>query len=175
MRSRTIVGLTFAATTLLSACGGYSSHSQHTATSTAKNPASTTTTVKVSRSELGDVLVDANGHTLYGFTNDAHGTSTCAGTCAQNWPPLKATSARQSGPGVNSAIFHATTRDDGQPQLAAGKWPLYRFAGDSRPGDINGQGSLGKWFAIRPDGTLVKDGFAATPSTTTPAASGYGY
>ena len=32
-----------------------------------------------------------------------------------NWPPLKATTARQSGPGVNSAIFHATTRDDGQP------------------------------------------------------------
>ena len=69
MRSKTIVGLTFAATTLLSACGGYGSHSQHAATSTAKNSASATTTVKVSKSQLGDVLVDASGHTLYGFTD----------------------------------------------------------------------------------------------------------
>src|SRR6476659_1343692 len=123
MRSRKIIGLTFAATTLLSACGGYNGHAQHAATSTAKNSVSATTTVKVSKSQLGDVLVDANGHTLYGFTNDAHGTSTCDGTCAQNWPPLKATTAGQTGSGVNNAIFHATTRDDGQPQLAAGKWP----------------------------------------------------
>ena len=39
--------------------------------------------------------------------------------------------------------------------IAAGKWPLYRFAGDASPGDTNGQGSGGTWFAVAADGRLV--------------------
>ena len=38
----------------------------------------------------------------------------------------------------------------------AGDWPLYRFAGDQAPGDVNGQGSGGVWFAMAPDGTLIE-------------------
>ena len=45
-------------------------------------------TISVRSTSLGDVLVDAQGRTLYGFTNDANGTSTCTGACATNWPPL---------------------------------------------------------------------------------------
>ena len=37
-------------------------------------------------------------------------------------------------------------------QLKAGKWPLYRFAGDEAPGDVNGQGSGDVWFVARPPG-----------------------
>jgi predicted lipoprotein with Yx(FWY)xxD motif len=47
-------------------------------------------------------------------------------------------------------------RPDGSLQLVMGKWALYYYAGDNAPGDANGQGLNGKWFAI--DGTchLVK-------------------
>ena len=37
---------------------------------------------------------------------------------------------------------------DGQFQLEAGRWPLYRYAGDSGVGDVYGQGSGGTWFAV---------------------------
>ncbi|MDH3684065.1 MAG: hypothetical protein OEV40_29440 [Acidimicrobiia bacterium] len=46
-------------------------------------------------------------------------------------------------PDLDSGIFATTTRHDGQLQLVAGKWPLYRFTGDAAPGDSNGQGSGG--------------------------------
>ena len=44
---------------------------------------------------------------------------------------------------------------DGTFQLKAGAWPLYLFAGDAAPGDINGQGSGDVWFAVNPTGGLI--------------------
>ena len=37
--------------------------------------------------ELGEFLVDAEGMTLYLFTNDTENTSTCYGDCADAWTP----------------------------------------------------------------------------------------
>jgi predicted lipoprotein with Yx(FWY)xxD motif len=132
--------------------------------------------VHVGHASIGDVLVDSAGHTLYGFTNHMNGTSSCQGVCTQTWPPLEVGSAWKAGPQVTAAKLHTSMRPDGHVQLVAGKWPLYVFSGDSRPGDVNGEGLLGKWFAVRPDGTLLKNGSVpATPSTTAPSGSGYGY
>jgi predicted lipoprotein with Yx(FWY)xxD motif len=44
--------------------------------------------VKVGPSNLGRVLVDAHGKTLYRWAHDKDSTSTCNGDCAQYWPPL---------------------------------------------------------------------------------------
>jgi predicted lipoprotein with Yx(FWY)xxD motif len=182
MRIKTIVGLAVATAIVLAGIslwaafggspGSYAPASASAAqTSTSERPA-----VNLGKTALGDVLVDANGLTLYGFTDDATGTSSCTGTCAQNWPPATVGAGWAVGSGLDRANFHTITRDDGEAQLAAGKWPLYTFAGDSQPGDVNGQGSLGKWFVVRSDGTLVKDTpSSSTPSTTAPATSGYGY
>ena len=52
-------------------------------------------------------------------------------------------------------MFSIAERSDGSFQLAAGGWPLYRFAGDVAAGDTTGQGSGGVWFVVAPDGTLV--------------------
>ena len=57
------------------------------------------TAVMVSHTELGDVLVEGRGRTLYGFTNDVNGTSTCTGTCAESWFPLTARRELEAGPG----------------------------------------------------------------------------
>jgi predicted lipoprotein with Yx(FWY)xxD motif len=104
---------------------------------------------------LGTVLVDGAGRTLYGFTDDATGTSTCVDACAVAWPPSSVPSAALPA-GLDATVFSVTTRGDGTFQLKAGKWPLYRFAGDSKPGDTNGQGSGGTWFAAAPDGSLLE-------------------
>ncbi|MGW2850241.1 hypothetical protein ACWC5G_36810, partial [Streptomyces sp. NPDC001274] len=38
-----------------------------------------------------------------------------------------------------------------------GDWPLYYYVGDMGPGDVNGQGLDGEWFAVSPDGKLVRE------------------
>jgi predicted lipoprotein with Yx(FWY)xxD motif len=115
-------------------------------------PAAPATLVEPAEVSLGEVLVDGEGLTLYGFTNDGEGMPTCNDACADAWPPLLLEGETLPDP----AVFSVVTRDDGTFQLKAGKWPLYRFAGDAAPGDANGQGSGGVWFATAPDGSLIK-------------------
>ena len=60
--------------------------------------------------------------------------------------------------------------------LKIGDWPLYTFAGDAAPGDVNGQGVGEVWYAVAPDGTLVEGAitvaeFVAAPTATTPAGT----
>jgi len=112
---------------------------------------------KSTSSSIGDVLTDAAGLTLYGFTNDVDATSTCDGTCADAWPPVIVPADFEVGPGLDVGIFATTTRDDGQTQLVAGRFPLYTFAGDAVPGDVKGQASGDVWFAVDPSGVLHDD------------------
>jgi predicted lipoprotein with Yx(FWY)xxD motif len=53
---------------------------------------------------------------------------------------------------VNPKTVGAIRRADGQVQITVGGWPVYRFSGDSKPGDLNGQGVGGTWFAVSPTG-----------------------
>ncbi|MEM7272155.1 MAG: hypothetical protein AAF547_03655 [Actinomycetota bacterium] len=124
----------------------------------AEAPADTPVTIDVlsAQTELGTVLVGPDGRTLYGFTNDVQAASTCYGTCADAWPPVIVSDDWTAGPGLDFGIFATTVRDDGQHQLVAGAWPLYYFAGDAVPGDVNGQGSGNVWFAVDVDGSLIQ-------------------
>ncbi len=111
--------------------------------------------LELTDSPLGKIMVDADGHTLYAFTKDANGTPTCADACAKAWPAAKVTGQPAGDPAITAAI---TTVDapGGGSMLKAGKWPLYRFAGDAAAGDTNGQGSGGVWFVVGADGKLIK-------------------
>ncbi len=158
-----LAGLTGLAT--LSACG------DDAAPLAAQAEASTTSTsvagydaaaggaaVKISQTPIGDVLADPSGMTLYAFTNDVEAKSTCYGTCAEAWPPVIVEEDFVVSPGLDSGVFATTVRDDGQLQLVAGKFPLYLFAADAKPGDVTGQGSGDVWFAVDPAGRLITDG-----------------
>ena len=125
-------------------------------------------TVAVADSELGELLVDGEGLTLYAFLPDEQSTSTCYDSCAANWPPL--TGAAEAGPGVDEALLATVDRDDGTAQATYDGWPLYYFAGDSAPGDTNGQGVGDNWYVIAPDGEIVSD--AAGAAATTGSAGG---
>ena len=105
---------------------------------------------------LGAILVDAEGLSLYGFTNDADGLPTCDDACADAWPPVLVDSPAVPE-GLDPEIFSVVERNDGTLQLRAGAWPLYRFAGDAAPGDTAGQGSGGVWFLADPAGGLITD------------------
>ncbi|MEU6221347.1 hypothetical protein ABZ845_28190 [Streptomyces sp. NPDC047022] len=100
-------------------------------------------------------LININQASLYRFDDDTAdpSQSACNGACATKWPPV---TIQEGGnvylAGVNPKEVGAIRRQDGQVQITVGGWPLYRFSGDSKPGDLNGQGINGKWFAAGPTG-----------------------
>jgi predicted lipoprotein with Yx(FWY)xxD motif len=110
-----------------------------------------TTTVKVSETaELGQFLTDSEGRTLYLFTKDTEkGVSTCGGDCATNWPPYTATEPLTLPDGVDGELSLVDT-PDGVKTVAYNGIPLYYFAGDSAPGDTNGQGKGEVWYVVAP-------------------------
>lgn len=120
--------------------------------------------VATAETDLGDILVDADGLTLYGFVDDAEGTPTCNDACAEAWPAL-IVEGDSVPAGLDERIFSVVTRDDGTNQLKAGAWPLYYFASDAAAGDTNGHGTGDVWFVVSPDGGLVEDAPAAAGST----------
>jgi predicted lipoprotein with Yx(FWY)xxD motif len=123
---------------------------------TEDTPTNGDVTVSTASTDLGTVLVDADGMTLYLFDPDAQGASSCYDDCAANWPPLTADDPT-AGAGVDSALLGTTERDDGTVQVTYDGWPLYRWAGDEQPGDTTGQGIQDVWWVIAPDATPVRD------------------
>ncbi len=107
--------------------------------------------------ELGNVLTDSAGLTLYRFDQDTAEPpkSNCDGDCATAWPPVPADDA-EAGAGVDEALLGEVTRADGTKQLTIGGWPAYRYAKDTKAGDVTGQGVGGKWYALAPDGKKAK-------------------
>jgi predicted lipoprotein with Yx(FWY)xxD motif len=109
--------------------------------------------VAVGSTDLGDVLVDGEGMTLYLFEPDDQGDSTCYDDCAQAWPPLLADGDPVAGEGADEALLGTVERDDGSMQVTYDGWPLYHWSGDEQPGDTNGQGIQDVWWVVAPDGT----------------------
>jgi predicted lipoprotein with Yx(FWY)xxD motif len=118
-------------------------------------------TVGISSSNLGTILVDGRGMTLYLFTKDTRGSgaSTCEGPCLAAWPPLLGTP--KAGSGADQARLGTITRSDGAVQVTYNGWPLYYWAQDSAPGDTNGQGVNGVWWVVSPAGEPVGSGSGA--------------
>jgi predicted lipoprotein with Yx(FWY)xxD motif len=166
---RAATGSALAVTLLLVGCGGdddtteppVTTAAQQDASATATSPTSPTTAaaaadVNVESSSLGQILVDAEGMTLYVFLDDTAGTSTCVDACAQTWPPLVASEV-SVGAGLDEGSFSLIGRPDGTRQLAVGDRPLYLFAGDVEPGDTAGQGFNDVWYVVGPDGEPIEE------------------
>ena len=147
-----------ALTVVLAACGGNDDGGLGTAATpapaTTAAPAAGGVTVAVTSSELGDILVDGDGRTLYAFTKDQGDKSVCSGQCADNWPAL--TGDATAGTGAQAGLLSAAMQADGSNQVSYGGKLLYHFAGDTKAGDTNGQGVGKVWFVLGADGELVK-------------------
>jgi predicted lipoprotein with Yx(FWY)xxD motif len=106
--------------------------------------------------ELGEFLVDNDGMTLYLFTTDTAGTSTCYDECAAAWPPLLTDDTDVTASGaVDAELIGTVDRDDGTVQVTYNGQPLYYFAEDNEPGETKGQGLNGVWYVVNPDGTSI--------------------
>ncbi len=110
------------------------------------------------------VLTDANGMTLYYFAADTANRSACTGGCAATWPALTSDApptAEDSLPGKLTVV-----RTANGSQVAYNGHLLYRYAGDTAPGQANGHGIAGKWWAAN---------VTLKPATVAPAPPSGGY
>ncbi|MFF3749427.1 SCO0930 family lipoprotein [Streptomyces sp. NPDC002018] len=106
--------------------------------------------------KLGDIVVDANGMTVYRFKKDTAWpmSSACTGACLEKWPVV-APVDKNDTEGIIKKGFVTFDRPDGIKQQSIDCWPIYTFSGDTKPGDTNGQGVGGTWFAVSPNAKLV--------------------
>lgn len=148
------------------------------ATDTTAAAEATTTTgaaamsgVHVADTDAGSVLVGPDGLTLYVFTADSGGESTCYDDCAALWPPVPGDT--EIGADLDASMFGTTTRDDGTEQLTVNDMPLYWYEPDEEPGDATGQGFNGVWFVVDVDGAIV-EASAATDQDVIDYDYGYG-
>ena len=118
----------------------------------------TPATVRVKKTNLGKILVDSKGRTLYLFLADTGTTSTCSDACAANWPPLQVNGTPKVGKGAKASLAGTTQRSDGTSQVTYNGHPLYRFVGDRKAGQTTGQGvnAFGaQWFVLSPAGKSI--------------------
>ncbi|CAM3516670.1 hypothetical protein NOGI109294_00635 [Nocardiopsis gilva] len=133
--------------------GGYGGADKDSATSDEGQNGAAATLQVAADTSVGEVVTDADGYTLYMFTQDSTEppTSNCDADCAKQWPPAL-TEGEPTAEGVESELIGTIEREDGGTQLTLAGWPIYRYAGDVSPGDVNGQGMGGTWYAVTPEG-----------------------
>jgi predicted lipoprotein with Yx(FWY)xxD motif len=117
--------------------------------------------VSLANSNLGKILVDGKGQTLYLFQADKGTASTCNGACATAWPPLTTKGQPKSASGVSASKLGTAKRGDGATGVTYNGHPLYTFSGDAAPGQATGQGSDAfgaEWYVVSPAGTGIETG-----------------
>jgi predicted lipoprotein with Yx(FWY)xxD motif len=128
-------------------------------------------TLGVASGDLGNILVDAQGRTLYLFQKDSGTTSACIGSCATFWPPLTAIGTPTVGSGANASLIATSNRSDGKSQVVYNGHPVYLYTGDHTAGDTTGQGLVafgGGWFALSSTGDQV-----SSPAPSSGGENGY--
>ena len=121
----------------------------------ASEPANEGVTIATRDGDLGTILVTEDGMTLYLFTADAPGVSSCTGTCLDAWPALTTDGAPIATAAADASLLGTLLREDGTVQVTYAGRPLYLFTGDASAGEANGQGVNAAWFVVAPDGSIV--------------------
>jgi predicted lipoprotein with Yx(FWY)xxD motif len=138
--------------------GGYGSGGASSSEPSESRGSGTTAAAVVSAAnvpELGSVIVDSRGFTLYDFHKDKGTESACYGECAQVWPPLITSGAPVAEAGAEDPKLGTTKRKDGSVQVTYAGHPLYTYTADTKPGDAKGNDidSFGaEWYALQPNG-----------------------
>ncbi len=83
------------------------------------------------------VLTNVNGRTLYTLSGERNGKFICKGACLQSWPLLVVPAGTNP---IGPVKLGTVKRPDGKMQVTYKGLPLYTYTGDSKKGDVNGEG-----------------------------------
>jgi predicted lipoprotein with Yx(FWY)xxD motif len=132
---------------------------------------STKTVVGVAKaSGVGVVLVDKGGMTLYTLTNNGAAVP-CNTECQGFWPPYVVTAGSKVTGAKGVKKLGLTDTD----QVTVNNLPVYRYSGDSKKGQANGEGINtfgGIWHVVKKSGASASSTPTKTPGSST---GGYGY
>ena len=121
---------------------------------------------------FGMVLTGPNGMTLYTHAGDTATSSTCTGGCATTWPPLETNGQPTARAGVTGQLG-TLTRPDGSTQVTYRGLPLYYWQGDTKAGDVTGNGVEGFSAATVSGSGQVPNASLSAPAPS--SAGNYGY
>ncbi|MDC9722223.1 MAG: hypothetical protein PSN34_05555 [Urechidicola sp.] len=121
---------------------------------TAEAPASPTVKL-VDNATFGEILTDAEGISLYFFSDDAKDTSECLDGCLNIWPIFYIENLVLDSEGLDITDFATITRTDGAMQTTYKGWPLYYYVSDVNTGDTLGDNVGEEWFIAKPDYSLM--------------------
>lgn len=111
-----------------------------------------TITTAVVEGKTERILADAKGFALYYLTSDTPRASACTGGCAAAWPPLLSMRRPTAPPGLPGTL--AVVRTVHGPQVSYAGHLLYRYAGDTKPGEVRGNDlkgpAGGEWYVATP-------------------------
>ncbi|MFF0392261.1 hypothetical protein ACFYS8_26740 [Kitasatospora sp. NPDC004615] len=162
-----------AAAALIAGCGS-SGGGSSSSTMSSGSQTQATTLMTEHNGTLGTLVTDGQGFTLYRFDQDTNNPSAthCTGDCATLWPPeLTTGSGAPALKGIDAKLVSTVTRPDGTHQVTLNGWPLYRYTPDTKPGQTNGQGVGGTWWATTPTGDKAMPMAGSGPSM--PSGGGY--
>jgi predicted lipoprotein with Yx(FWY)xxD motif len=181
-----------ASAALLAACGSSSSSGSGAASTPSTSapaaassapaavpsPSTSAAGLKTASTAKGTILVTSQGYAVYMFAIDTPTKSNCNAACLKFWPALTGTPSAASGSSLTGK-FGTITGTGGITQATYNGHPLYLFAADKKPGQVNGNGvnaSGGLWYALTPAGAKLTA--ATKPAASASSASGsggYGY
>ncbi len=175
-----VAGLLIVFALILAACSSTASNATQTGgNSSGAVPVTGNGVVKIANDpKLGQILVNANGMTLYTNTVDTADHLRCVDpNCTNFWKP-QTLSGQPSATGNIMGTLGTVKRPDGSTQVTYNQQPLYTFYLDKQPGDVKGEGFTdfgGTWHAVKL-GAAPSSGTSAPASTqAAPAGGGYQY
>lgn len=129
-----------------------------TFTSTAAPAPADEAVLGVAPSTLGEIVVDADGMTVYVYGNDEVGseTSACTGSCLDAWKPVTTVTETPQVEGIDAAIGTIPAKDDTFQVTVNGR-PVYGYVQDEVPGDVLGQDVGQQWWVLDPSGNPIRE------------------
>jgi predicted lipoprotein with Yx(FWY)xxD motif len=120
------------------------------------------------------VLTTTKGRTLYSLSVEKNGKFICTASCLSVWHPLMVPAGvRPTGPVKLGTVI----RPEGGTQVTYKGRPLYRFGGDTKAGQINGEGikDVGIWHAASLPQKAAEPAPPPQPQPENPYPYGAGY
>jgi predicted lipoprotein with Yx(FWY)xxD motif len=118
-------------------------------------------TVKIVQTEVGPLLADGSGYTVYMFVRDKPRKDECRKikNCEKDWPAVTTTGKLVAGPGVKKSLLGSIPYKGKLREVTYKGHPLHTYRFDASRGSVINIGNRqygGAWYALNAKGKVVK-------------------